>query len=114
MPILKNRWWYTFASIWFLLAASLPAAEQAGPKPEISHSAAARLKKLPSQKGICVVLGLPAEKQGTVLIELIRNSEFQIFFQSDSATDVTQVRHLAEKNGFLCRTRPDPVAGAGQ
>lgn len=101
MPILKNQWCCTFASIWLLLAASLPAAEQAEPKREISQSAAYRLKKLPSQKGICIVLGLPAEKQGSVLIELIRNSEFQIFFQSDSATDVTQVRQLAEKNGFL-------------
>ncbi|MCA9019165.1 MAG: hypothetical protein KDA74_03420, partial [Planctomycetaceae bacterium] len=101
MPVRKNLWCCTATSIWFLLVVTLSAAEKAEPKQELSQAAADRLEKLPSQKGICVILGLPPEKQGSVLIEMIRNSEFQIFFQSDTATDVALVRQLAEQNGFL-------------
>ncbi|MFH1304490.1 MAG: PQQ-binding-like beta-propeller repeat protein [Planctomycetota bacterium] len=77
---------------------SLNAQEHKQP---VSSAASSCLEKLKARKGLCVVLGLPESNQASFVVELIHNSDLQIYFQSESLEEVDQVRHLADQAGFL-------------
>lgn len=59
------------------------------------------LKKLKSNKGLCVILGLPKADQASFVVELVQNTDLQIYFQSESQLEVNQVRRLADQSGLL-------------
>ena len=65
--------------------------------------AKAILAKMPSQKGICVVLGLPRAEPPTFVTELAAGSELVVYFQSPAAEEVQAVRKAAEGAGLLGR-----------
>lgn len=78
-----------------------PLVAEAQKEQSVSPETSSYLKKLPSKKGLCVVLGLPENNQASFIVELIQNSDLQIYFQSQSQDEVNQVRQLADQTGLL-------------
>ena len=62
------------------------------------NDAAALLQKLPTKRGLCVVLGDP---QGTLSLELARASELMLFVQSPKPAEVQAARKAADAAGLL-------------
>ncbi|WP_298863260.1 hypothetical protein, partial [uncultured Gimesia sp.] len=88
-------------SILSLLLQAPIVVEAQKNRQQVSPDTSTCLKKLKSDKGLCVVLGLPAADQASFVIELTQNSELQIYFQSESPKEIAQVRALADQAGLL-------------
>lgn len=84
-----------------VLPQALCVLEAQEHKQQVSSATRSCLKKLKSRKGLCVVLGLPGSGQASFVVELIQNSNLQIYFQSESPKEVAQVRKLADQAGLL-------------
>ncbi len=96
----KTRPSFLLIVLFILFEAPLLIEAREDKRPVSSYTNSC-LKKLKSPKGLCVVLGLPETGQASFVIELIQNSDLQIYFQAESREDVTQVRRLADQAGLL-------------
>ncbi|QDU09172.1 PQQ-binding-like beta-propeller repeat protein [Gimesia aquarii] len=76
-------------------------AETPKNKHTVSSDTDASLKKLKSNKGLCVVLGLPQVDKASFVVELVQNTNLQVYFQSESQAEVAQVRRLSDEAGLL-------------
>ncbi|MFK7778259.1 MAG: hypothetical protein QM501_09070, partial [Gimesia sp.] len=88
-------------SVLFLLIQASGNVDAQKIKHQVSPDTSSCLKKLKSPKGLCVVLGLPESGNALFVLELVQNSNLQIYFQSQSRNEVSQVRHLADQAGLL-------------
>jgi len=98
------RWLTSFLLVGVLLASHqqfVLSRESSNSRQNHSDYLESCLKNLKSKKGICVVLGLPENTQTSLITDLIRQTEFQVFFQSPSPDQVERVRELADEFGFL-------------
>lgn len=64
-------------------------------------SAKSVLAEMGDQNNICVVLGLPDAQQPDFVTELVKQSQWRVYFQSPDLTAVNAVRESAEKAGLL-------------
>ncbi len=70
------------------------------PNPVKAESTDDLLKKIDTKRGIVALLDLPGDSAKQV-VDLARKSELTIFFQSNKADQVDQVRKAADKAGLL-------------
>jgi outer membrane protein assembly factor BamB len=77
-------------------AATCPAAEKIA-----APAAAATLRQIGIDRGLCAVVGLPENGKAATVIDLARGSQLKIYFQSSRAEEVARVRDAAASAGLL-------------
>ncbi|QDT42429.1 outer membrane biogenesis protein BamB [Gimesia alba] len=87
--------------ILFLLIQNPVSADDQKQIQPVSQITKSCLNKLNSDRGLCVVLGLPKTGNASLVTELVQNSHLQVYFQSESPEEVNQVRKLADQRGLL-------------
>ena len=87
------RLFHIVAAFWISCCLCLPAAHGA------DEATAASLKKIGTQRGVCVVLGLPEEGQADAVVDLAKASELTLYVQSASDDEVAAMRAAAERHG---------------
>lgn len=68
---------------------------------EAGNSAQEVLRRAGLDKGICVVLGLPATDGPALVVDLAARSELTVYFQTQSAAEELAVRQAVAKAGLL-------------
>lgn len=98
------RWIFSFLFLGLLLMHQQPAAfVKETPTSAQGNSAFlnACLPQLKTKQGICVVLGLPGKGQASQIAQLVKQTRFQVYFQSPDSDQVAEVRKLADQTGIL-------------
>jgi len=86
-----TRWFWLSSLGLFTFATMAVAAESADDK----AAAKAVVATLSTEKGICVILGLPASANPAFVTEMAKQSELLVYFQSPRAEEVAAVREAA-------------------
>jgi outer membrane protein assembly factor BamB len=86
--------------VWLGLALFLSTA-LADQSAATAQEAKAILARLPVQKGICVVLGLPGPDKPHLVADIAAQSELLLYFQSPKAEEELAVRQAAAAAGLL-------------
>ena len=67
----------------------------------LSEEAKSALERIATDRGVCVVLGLPDGGQGSFVTDLARGSELLVYFQSPRDEELAAVRKAAEAADLL-------------
>ena len=70
---------------------------------KIDPQAKIHLEQLEVSRGVCAVLGLPQDKESDYLLDLARESELTIYFQSPDNLELISLREAADKADLLGR-----------
>ena len=84
-----------------MMGVVLAGPASSSPPAAIGPQAQKVLAEIAVPKGVCVVLGLPQDKQPSFVADLAAGSEFLVYFQSPDGSEELAVRQAAQAAGLL-------------